>query len=181
MLRNDIKDILITEEQLKCRIKKLGEQITKDYLGKDVVLIGVLKGAMLFLSDLMRQIDLPLAVDTICVSSYGEGTVSSGNVKIRKDIDNNVEGKHVIIVEDIIDTGITMDALADLFRKRGALSVEIAVCLDKKERREKEVYTKYVGFEVPDEFIVGYGCDYAEKYRNLPYVGTLQTEIFKNS
>lgn len=179
MLKSDIKGVLITEEQIKLRVSEIGKEITKDYAGKDVVLVGVLKGAMLFLCDLMRQIDLPVSIDTICVSSYGEDTVSSGKIIIRKDLDSEIKGKHVIIVEDIIDTGITMHALSKLFKDRGAASVEIAVCLDKKERREKEVYTKYVGFDIPDEFIVGYGCDYSEKYRNLPCVCTLKTSVFK--
>lgn len=180
MLKSDIKEILITEEQLKRRTEEIGAQITKDYEDKDVILVGVLKGAMPFLCDLMRQIHLPVSIDTICVSSYGAGTVSSGEVQIKKDIDSDIKGKHVIIVEDIIDTGITMAALKNIFCERGAESVEIAVCLDKKERRQREVFTKYVGFEIPDEFIVGYGCDYAEKYRNLPYICTLYPSVFEH-
>lgn len=177
-LMKDIKHVLISKEQLDGRIAELGRQITKDYQGKNVVLVGILKGAMPFLCDLMRQIDLPLTLDTMCVSSYGNATISSGSVNIKKDLDKDIHGKDVIVVEDIIDTGITMSALVPLLKQRGAASVELAICLDKKERREKEVEVKYVGFTVPDEFIVGYGCDYAEKYRNLPEVCTLKSEVY---
>lgn len=177
-LMKDIKHVLISKEQLDARIAELGQQITHDYQGKNVVLVGILKGAMPFLTDLMRQIDLPLTLDTMCVSSYGNATISSGSVNIKKDLDKDIHGKDVIVVEDIIDTGITMSALVPLLKQRGAASVELAICLDKKERREKEVDVKYVGFTVPDEFIVGYGCDYAEKYRNLPEVCTLKSEVY---
>lgn len=161
-LGKDIKTVLITKEQIEKRVEELGRQITKDYEGKDVVLVGILKGAMPFLCDLMRSIDLPVTLDTMCVSSYGNSTVSSGHVNIKKDLDRDIRGKNVIVVEDIIDTGITMSALVPLLKQRGAASVELAICLNKKERREKEVDVKYVGFDIPDEFIVGYGCDYAE-------------------
>ena len=180
-LMKDIKHVLISKDALEKRITEMGRQITADYAGRDVVLVGILKGAMPFLCDLMRHIDLPLTVDTMCVSSYGSGTISSGSVNIKKDLDRDIRGKDVIVVEDIIDTGITMAALVPLLRQRGAASVELAICLDKKERREKEVAVKYVGFEVPDEFIVGYGCDYAEKYRNLPEVCTLRPEVYTRS
>lgn len=169
-LGKDIKTVLITKEQIEKRVKELGEEITRDYEGKEVVLVGILKGAMPFLCDLMRSIDLPVTLDTMCVSSYGNSTVSSGHVNIKKDLDRDIRGKHVIVVEDIIDTGITMSALVPLLKQRGAASVELAICLNKKERREKEVDVKYVGFDIPDEFIVGYGCDYAEN-----------TEIFRMS
>lgn len=177
-LMKDIKHVLIPKAELDARIAEIGRQITRDYEGKHLVLIGILKGAMPFLCDLMRQIDLPLTLDTMCVSSYGNSTVSSGSVKISKDLDRDIHGKDVIVVEDIIDTGITMSALVPLLKQRGASSVELAICLDKKERREREVAVKYVGFTVPDEFIVGYGCDYAEKYRNLPEVCTLKSEVY---
>lgn len=180
-LMQDIKSVLIPKDQLDRRIAEIGRRITEDYAGRDVVLVGILKGAMPFLCDLMRAIDLPLTIDTMCVSSYGSGTVSSGSVNIKKDLDRDIRGKDVIVVEDIIDTGITMAALVPLLRQRGASSVELAICLNKKERREKEVDVKYVGFEVPDEFIVGYGCDYAEKYRNLPEVCTLKPEVYTRS
>lgn len=177
-LMKDIKHVLISKEQLDRRIAEMGKEITKDYEGRNVVLVGILKGAMPFLCDLMRQIDLPVTLDTMCVSSYGNSTISSGSVNIKKDLDKDIHGKDVIVVEDIIDTGITMAALVPLLKQRGAASVELAICLDKKERREKEVDVKYVGFTVPDEFIVGYGCDYAEKYRNLPEVCTLKSEVY---
>lgn len=177
-LGKDIKTVLITKEQIEKRVEELGRQITKDYEGKDVVLVGILKGAMPFLCDLMRSIDLPVTLDTMCVSSYGNSTVSSGHVNIKKDLDRDIRGKNVIVVEDIIDTGITMSALVPLLKQRGAASVELAICLNKKERREKEVDVKYVGFDIPDEFIVGYGCDYAEKYRNLPDVCVLDSRVY---
>lgn len=177
-LERDIDKVLITQSMLTHRICELGKEITKDYDGKDVVLVGILKGAMPFLCDLMREIDLPLSLDTMCISSYGNDTVSSGKVNIKKDLDKDVQGKNVIIVEDIVDTGITLSLLVSLLKERGADSVEIAVCLNKKERRQKEVPLKYIGFDVPDEFIVGYGCDYAEKYRNLPDVCTLKSSVY---
>ena len=152
-LSKDIKTVLVTKEQIAAKVKELGAKITKDYEGKDVVLVGILKGAMPFLCDLMRSIDLPVTLDTMCVSSYGNSTVSSGHVKIKKDLDKDIRGKHVIVVEDIIDTGITMSNLVPLLKERGAASVELAICLNKKERREADVYVKYVGFEIPDEFI----------------------------
>ncbi len=177
-LEKDIDKVLITQSMLTHRIRELGKEITKDYDGKDVVLVGILKGAMPFLCDLMREIDLPLSLDTMCISSYGNDIVSSGKVNIKKDLDKDVQGKNVIIVEDIVDTGITLSLLVSLLKERGADSVEIAVCLNKKERRQKEVPLKYIGFDVPDEFIVGYGCDYAEKYRNLPDVCTLKSSVY---
>ncbi len=177
-LNKDIEKVLIDKSMLQKRIHELGQEITKDYEGKDVVLIGILKGAMPFLCDLMREIDLPLTLDTMCVSSYGNDTISSGSINIRKDLDKDIQGKNVIVVEDIIDTGITLSLLVPLLKKRGAASVELAVCLNKKERRQKQVDVKYVGFDVPDEFIVGYGCDYAEKYRNLPSVCTLKSKVY---
>ncbi len=177
-LMNDIKHVLVSREELEKRVAEIGRQITEDYQGRDVVLVGILKGAMPFLCDLMRAIDLPLTIDTMCVSSYGNSTVSSGSVNIKKDLDKDIRGKDVIVVEDIIDTGITMAALVPLLKKRGAASVELSICLDKKERRVQDVPVRYVGFSVPDEFIVGYGCDYAEKYRNLPEVCTLKSEVY---
>ncbi len=177
-LGKDIKTVLVTKEQLAKRVKEIGAQITKDYEGKDVVLVGILKGAMPFLCDLMREIDLPVTLDTMCVSSYGDATVSSGHVRIDKDLDHEIRGKHVIVVEDIIDTGITMANLLPLLKQRGAASVELAICLDKKERRQVEIPVKYIGFEIPDEFIVGYGCDYAQKYRNLPEICVLDNKVY---
>ncbi len=180
-LMKDIKTVLIGKEELRFRIEELGRQITEDYRGRDLVLVGILKGAMPFMVDLMREIDLPLTIDSMVVSSYGDATVTTGSVNIKKDLDRDIRGKDVLIVEDIIDTGVTMHALVPLLKRRGASSVELAICLNKQERRQKEVYVKYIGFDVPDEFIVGYGCDYAEKYRNLPDVCTLKSEVYTRS
>lgn len=177
-LKHDIKTVLITREQIAKRVREMGQQITKDYAGKEIVLVGILKGAMPFLCDLMREIDLPVILDTMVVSSYGDAPTSSGLVKIKKDLDSDIRGRHVIVVEDIIDTGITMAALTPILEKRGAASVELAIFLDKKERREKEVNVKYIGYEIPDKFIVGYGCDYAQKYRNLPEICELDNKVF---
>ncbi len=179
-LMKDVKSVLIGQPVLQARIVELGKQITADYKGHDLVLVGILKGAMPFLVDLMRQIDLPLELDSMVVSSYGDDTVSSGTVNVKKDLDRDIAGKDVLVVEDIIDTGITMSALVPLLKSRGAASVNLAICLNKQERRQKDVYVKYIGFNVPDEFIVGYGCDYAEKYRNLPDICTLKPEIYEN-
>ena len=177
-LMKDIRKVLITREQLQKRVAEMGQEITRDYQGRDVVLVGILKGAMPFLCDLMRCIDLLVTLDTMVVSSYGDATTSSGLVKIKKDLDSDIRGRHVIVVEDIIDTGITMAALTPILEKRGAASVELAIFLDKKERREKEVNVKYIGYEIPDKFIVGYGCDYAQKYRNLPEICELDNKVF---
>lgn len=178
-MEKDIQTVLITREQLAKRVRELGKEITADYAGKDVVLVGILKGAMPFLCDLMREISLPVTLDTMCVSSYGSSTVSCGKITIKKDLDGDIRSKDVIVVEDIIDTGITMSGLLPLLKERGAASVELAVCLDKKERRIKNVPVKYIGFEIPDEFIIGYGCDYAEKYRNLPEVCVLNRAVYE--
>lgn len=178
-LTNDVKQVLITQRELADRAAAMGKEITNDYAGRDLILVGILKGAMPFLTDLMRQIDLPLAIDTMSVSSYGAGTKTTGEVRIKKDLDIDIKGKHVLMVEDIIDTGITLSKLVPLLRERGAASVELAVCLDKEERRQVAVPVKYIGFKIPDEFIVGYGCDYAERYRNLPDVCTLKPKIYQ--
>lgn len=175
-LKHDIKTVLITREQIAKRVREMGQQITKDYAGKEIVLVGILKGAMPFLCDLMREIDLRSF--WIPWSFPADATTSSGLVKIKKDLDSNIRGRHVIVVEDIIDTGITMAALTPILEKRGAASVELAIFLDKRERREKEVNVKYIGYEIPDKFIVGYGCDYAQKYRNLPEICELDNKVF---
>lgn len=169
-----LKKILISEEQLKERIKELGEQIAADYKGKDLVVIGILKGAILFLSDLIKEIDLPLVIDFMAVSSYGSSTSSSGVVRILKDLDEDIEGKDVLIIEDIVDTGLTLNYLLGNLQARKPNSIKICCCLDKPSRRTAPVKVDYVGFEIEDEFVVGYGLDYAEKYRNLPYIGVLK-------
>ena len=150
-----------------------------DYKDKDLVVIGILKGAVIFMSELIKNIELPLIIDFMAVSSYGKSSISTGEVRIIKDLDFSVEGKDLLIVEDIIDTGLTLNYLTDILKKRGASSVKICTLLDKPERRSVEVNVDYLGFEIPDEFVVGYGLDYAEQYRNLPYVGALKEEVYK--
>ncbi len=175
---NDVKEVLYSAETLAKRVNELGKQIEVDYAGKDLLVIGVLKGANIFMGDLIRQINLPIQMDFIAASSYGSSTESSGVVKIIKDLDYSIEGKHVLIVEDIIDTGLTLRYLEDNFRSRRPASLEICTLLDKPERRKADIVVKYIGYQIPDEFIVGYGIDYAEKYRNLPYVATLKPEVY---
>ncbi len=173
-----VKEILISTDEIHERIKELGHQITKDYEGKNLMLVGILKGAVIFMSELAQNIDLPITMDFMAVSSYGRSSQSSGVVRIIKDLDSHIEGKDILIIEDIIDTGLTLNYLTENLKKRGPKSVKICTLLDKPERREVEVPVDYVGFEVPDEFIVGYGLDYAEKYRNLPYVSALKEEVY---
>ncbi len=178
-MNKDIREILISEEALKAKIAELGTKITEDYKGKELLLVCVLKGAVIFVSDLMRKIDLPLDIDFMAISSYGSETKSSGVVRILKDLNTGIEGKHVLIVEDIIDSGLTLSYLVDNLRSRGPESVEICTILDKPERRSIDLDIKYTGFQVPDEFVVGYGLDYAEKYRNLPYIAVLKEEVYQ--
>src|SRR5262245_14595692 len=167
---NENLDVLITAEQLQTRIREMGADITHDYRGHRPELICVLKGAMVFMSDLMRAIDLNLSIDFIAVSSYGKGKNSTGEVKIVKDLDGPLEGRDIILVEDILDTGLTLSYLANNFRSRGASTIKIATLLNKPDRRKVEVTPDYVGFEIPDKFVAGYGLDFAERYRNLPYI-----------
>ncbi len=167
-------DVLISAEQLQTRIREMGAQIARDYAGRRPELICVLKGAVTFMSDLMRTIDLNLSIDFIAVSSYGKGKNSTGEVKIVKDLDGPLEGREIILVEDILDTGLTLSYLLNNFRSRGATSIKIAALLNKPERRKVDVQADYVGFEIPDKFVVGYGLDYAERYRNLPYIGVVR-------
>lgn len=169
-------EILITEEELQARIKELGEEITKDFSGKDVVVVGVLKGSFIFVADLVRHIDLPLTLDFVACSSYGSSTVSSGVVRIMKDLDRPIEGKHVIVVEDIVDTGTTLDYLIKNFKSRGVASLHLVTLLNKPERRKVDVPVDYTGFVIPDKFVGGFGLDYDEKYRNLPYICVLDPE-----
>jgi hypoxanthine phosphoribosyltransferase len=174
-----IKEVLLSEETLSKRIKELGEEITNDYKDKDLVVIGILKGAVIFMSELVKNIKMPITIDFMAVSSYGKSTISTGEVRIIKDLDFSVEGKDLLIVEDIIDTGLTLNYLSELLKKRGANSVKVCTLLDKPDRRTIGVNVDYLGFEIPDEFVVGYGLDYAEQYRNLPFVGTLKEEVYK--
>ncbi|KPU26603.1 hypoxanthine phosphoribosyltransferase [Caloranaerobacter sp. TR13] len=178
-MKQDIRQILIESDELQKRIKELGEEITKDYKDKDLVVICVLKGAVLFMSDLCKNIDIPLSMDFMAVSSYGSSTQSSGVVRILKDLDSSIEGKDVLIVEDIIDTGLTLSYLVENLKSRGPRSVKICTLLDKPERRKVEVKVDYIGFTIPDEFVVGYGLDFNEKYRNLPYVCVLKEEVYE--
>lgn len=167
-------EVLISEEQLQNRIRELGAEITRDYSTRRPELICVLKGAMIFMSDLMRSIDLNLSIDFIAVSSYGKGKNSSGEVKIIKDLDEPLEGRDILLIEDILDTGLTLSYLLNNFHSRGATSIKIVTLLNKPERRKVEVTPDYVGFEIPDKFVVGYGLDFDERYRNLPYIGVVK-------
>ncbi|WP_461613860.1 hypoxanthine phosphoribosyltransferase [Clostridium sp. Marseille-QA1073] len=176
---NDIKDVLLTEEQIKEKIKELATRITEDYKGKDLLVLGILKGSVIFMSDLLKEIKIPCMMDFMAVSSYGNSSESSGIVKILKDLDFEVKGKHVLIVEDIIDSGITLKYLIKYLGARNPESLEIACLLNKPDRRKEEMEVKYLGFDVPDYFLVGYGLDYAEKYRNLPYVAILKESVYK--
>jgi hypoxanthine phosphoribosyltransferase len=166
-------EVLISEQQIETRVKELGRQITEDYAGKTVHLICVLKGAYTFLSDLSREIDVPVTLDFLAVSSYGKGTSTSGEVQLVKDLDSSLEGKDVIVVEDIADTGLTLNYLLNLLRSRRPASLKVAAFLSKPSRRTLDVPVDYVGFEVPDRFVVGYGLDYDQRYRNLRYVAAM--------
>jgi hypoxanthine phosphoribosyltransferase len=167
-------EVLITTEQLQNRISELGTEIARDYAGKNPLLIGVLKGACTFLSDLMRAADIQLGIEFMAISSYGASMRTSGEVRILKDLDVAIEGRHILVVEDIVDTGLTLNYLLANLKSRGAASVKLAALLDKFERREKEVPIDYLGFQIPDKFVVGYGLDYAERYRNLPFIGVVK-------
>ncbi|MDV4150263.1 hypoxanthine phosphoribosyltransferase [Clostridium sp. AL.422] len=175
----DIKEVLLTEEQILQRIKEIGKAISNDYEGKELLIVGILKGSVIFASDLIKNINIPCEIDFMAVSSYGRSTETSGIVRILKDLDYGIEGKHIIIVEDIIDSGVTLDYLLKYLNARKASSIEIVTLLTKPSRRMVDINVKYCGFEVPDEFLVGYGLDYAEKYRNLPYVGVLKEEVYR--
>ncbi|WP_210736889.1 hypoxanthine phosphoribosyltransferase [Cellulomonas hominis] len=174
----DLERVLLTEEQLGQRLDEIAAQIDEDYAGREILLVGVLKGAVMVMADLARRISTPLAMDWMAVSSYGSGTKSSGVVRILKDLDADLTGRHVLIVEDIIDSGLTLSWLLANLRSRGPASVEIATMLRKPEAAKVDVDVRYVGFDIPNEFVVGYGLDYAEKYRNLPFVGTLAPHVY---
>ncbi len=169
-------EILFSAEQINERVREMGKQIAADYAGQELILIGILKGACLFLSDLMRAIDAPLSIEFMAVSSYGKALRSSGEVRIVKDLDVSIEGKNVMVVEDIVDTGLTLSYLLQNLRSRGAASVKLAALLDKPEPRKSHVAIDYVGFEVPNRFLVGYGLDAAERYRNLPFIAVLKSD-----
>ncbi len=179
-LNDDVKEVLLSEEEIKAITKKLGKQISKDYKGKNLLLVSVLKGSVVFMADLMRAIEIPCSIDFMVVSSYGSSTESSGIVKIIKDLDLNLNGLDLLIVEDILDTGRTLSSLIDILKMRKPNSVRICTFLDKPERRLADIEADYVGARVPDEFVVGYGLDYNERYRNLPYVGILKPSVYSD-
>ena len=180
-MHDDVQEILFTEQQLKQRVAELGAAISRDYAGREpVLLVSVLRGSYIFMADLSRAIDIPVQIDFMSVSSYGKGTNSSGQVEIKKDLSDSIEGVHVIVVEDILDSGNTLSYLLHVLSARHPASISLCTLLDKPERREKPIQADYVGFTVPNAFIVGYGLDYAEKYRNLPYIGVLKPEIYSN-
>jgi len=176
---NDVKEVLISEEQIQEKVNEIAGKISKKYEGKPLLVIGVLKGANVFVADLIRKITIPMILDFMAISSYGASTQSSGAVKILKDLDEDIKGMHVVVVEDIIDTGLTLSYLTKNLASRGAVSIEICTLLDKPERRTAPIEVHYKGFDIPDEFVVGYGIDFAEKYRNLPYVGILKPEAYE--
>ena len=175
---DDVQEILFSEEQLRQRVRELGAQITKDYAEKAPVLASVLRGSYIFMADLTRAIQLPIHVDFMAVSSYGSGTKSSGQVQITKDLSDDIEGRDLIIVEDILDSGNTLYYLMQILQARAPASIRLCTLLDKPERRTKPITADYCGFSIPDAFVVGYGLDYAEKYRNLPYIGILKPEVY---
>jgi hypoxanthine phosphoribosyltransferase len=177
-LDGDIKEFLYTEEQISTKVREIGKKISEDYEGKDLVLVGILKGSIPFMADLIRKITIPCSMDFMAVSSYGSSTESSGVVRILKDLDFEIENRDILIVEDIIDSGTTLSYLLDYLKRRNPASINIACLLNKPSRRKADIAVKYVGYEVPDYFLVGYGLDYAEKYRNLPYIGILKEEVY---
>ena len=177
-MKEDLESILLTQEQIRDRITAMGAEISRDYAEKEPLIVGVLKGCFVFMADLMRAVTVPCSIDFMAVSSYGNSTSTSGAVEINKDLSQDIQGRHVLIVEDILDSGVTLHYLTGYLRNRGPASIAIATLLDKPSRRKADVSARYVGFEVPDAFVVGYGLDYAEKYRNLPYIGILKPEVY---
>ncbi|HIT50711.1 MAG TPA: hypoxanthine phosphoribosyltransferase [Candidatus Aveggerthella excrementigallinarum] len=172
-----VERVLFTQEELARRVTEMGAQITADYAGKDLLVVSVLRGAAIFMADLVRAIELPLEMDFMAVSSYGAGTTSSGVVRILKDVTSSIEGRHVLIAEDVLDSGLTLRALVDELASRGPASLAVAALLRKDVPNQAEIACRYVGFECPDEFVVGYGLDYAERYRNLPFIGVLRQDM----
>jgi len=176
-LERGVGEILIRADELQARIRELGREITEDYTGREVLLVGVLKGAVFFMADLMRHLKVPCEIDFMAISSYGASTDSSGVVRILKDLDINIEGRDVLVVEDIIDSGLTLSYLVRNLESRAPASLEVCALLTKTARREIDVHVRYVGFEIPNKFVIGYGLDFAERYRNLPYVGVLHDDL----
>lgn len=177
-LEKDIESVIISEEELKSAVSKVGRKISEDFADKDPIFVGVLKGCFIFMADLMRYVDVHCSVDFMAVSSY-RGTTSTGAVRINKDLCENIEGRHVILVEDILDSGITLNYLKNYLLARNPASITIATLMDKPARRKADIYADYSCFEIPDAFVVGYGLDYNERYRNLPYIGILKPEIYE--
>src|SRR5437870_2415362 len=178
-LHDDISEILVTEEEIRSKVVELGEQITRDYQGKNLLLLGTLKGAVPFIADLARAIHLPLEIDYMAISSYGNSSHSSGVVRILKDLEGPIDQKHVLIVEDIVDSGLTLHYQMEVLRQRRPLTLRICTLLDKGRERVKAVKLDYTGFQIPNRFVVGYGLDYAQRYRNLPYIGILKPSIYQ--
>lgn len=178
-MEKDLSSILIDEKQIRARVLELGSEISKDYDGKRPVVVGILKGSLIFMADLIRTLTIPLSIDFVAISSYGRSTDSSGVVKIIKDLDESIEGRHVLVVEDIVDTGLTLRYLLDNLQSRGPASVKVCTFLDKPSRRKVDIVPDYNGFEIPDAFVVGYGLDYAENYRNMPYIGVLSRSVYE--
>ena len=177
-MREDIKSVLLSEEELKKIVQELGRKISEDYKGKNLLMIGVLKGSFMFIADLMRAVDIPCRVDFMAVSSYGSGVRTSGEVRIVKDLEKTVRGCDLLVVEDILDSGMTLSYLLENLQSRNPNSIKLCTLLDKPDRRQREVHVDYRGAVIPDEFVVGYGLDYDERYRNLPYVGILKPEVY---
>lgn len=177
-IEEDVQEVLLTKEQIAQRVKELGDQISTDYKNKDLLMLSVLKGSVVFMADLMRQVSVPAEIDFMVLSSYGSGTKSSGVVKIIKDIDIELSGKDILVVEDILDSGMTLHYLKGLLEGRHPASIKIVTLADKPSRRAVDLQADYTGFEVPDEFLIGYGLDYNEHYRNLPYIGILKPHIY---
>lgn len=177
-LGTDLEKVLLTEEQIQERLAEIAAQIDHDYAGKDLLVVGVLRGAVMVVADLIRRMHIPAQMDWMAVSSYGSGTKSSGVVRILKDLDTDITGRHVLIVEDIIDSGLTLSWLQTNLESRGAASVEIATMLRKPDAAKVDVDVRYVGFDIPNEFVIGYGLDYAENYRHLPFIGTLAPHVY---
>lgn len=180
-MMEDIQEVLFTERQIAVMVERVGQEISRDYKGKNLLLVSVLKGSVVFMADLMRSITIPAKIDFMATSSYGSGTKTSGVVKIIKDLDIPLSGYDIVLVEDILDSGKTLSYLMELLRDRGPKSLQICTLFDKPERREAEVEARYVGSKIPDAFIVGYGLDYDEKYRNLPFVGVLKPSVYENN
>ena len=177
-MSDDMESILLTEEQIKARIRQLGAELTAEYADKNPIFVGVLKGCFVFMADLIRSVDARCTMDFMAVSSYGNGTTTTGAVKINKDLSEDIAGRHVVIVEDILDSGVTLSYLTKYLSGRLPASIRLVTLLDKPSRRRADIRADYVGFEVPDAFVVGYGLDYAEAYRNLPYIGILKPEVY---